>query len=91
MMLLDSLSYLPGNNQVKLDRAAMSVGLETRSPFLDKGVAELAWRIPINFKIKNNTGKYILKEILKKYIPREMYERPKAGFATPINEWVIHD
>ncbi|WP_413677058.1 asparagine synthase (glutamine-hydrolyzing) [Prochlorococcus marinus] len=88
MMVIDCLSYLPGNNQVKLDRASMAVGLETRSPFLDKNVGELIWRLPINLKIKNNCGKYILKEILADYIPKKLFERPKAGFATPINEWI---
>tara|TARA_Y100001968_G_C19448760_1_gene767059 strand:+ start:2771 stop:4717 length:1947 start_codon:yes stop_codon:yes gene_type:complete len=88
MMTLDCLSYLPDNNQVKLDRAAMSVSLETRSPFLDKDLVDDSWRIQEIMKIRNSSGKFILKSILGKYLPTDLYKRSKSGFATPIKEWL---
>ena len=88
MMALDCLSYLTDNNQVKIDRAAMSVSLETRSPFLDINVVDSSWKISENLKVKGSTGKYILKQILSNYIPRELFERRKSGFATPIKDWL---
>ena len=88
MMVLDCLSYLSDNNQVKIDRAAMAVSLETRSPFLDKNVAVSSWKISESLKIKNAQGKYILREILSNYIPRNLFDRHKSGFATPIKDWL---
>ena len=88
MMLWDAITYLPDDILTKVDRAAMGVGLETRIPFLDHRVAELAWRLPLNMKIKNGIGKWPIRQVLYKYVPKELIERPKAGFAVPVGQWI---
>ena len=88
MMAWDTLGYLPDDILVKVDRAAMAVGLETRSPFLDHRVAALAWRLPMVMKIRSGTSKWALRQILYKYVPRELLERPKAGFSIPLGDWL---
>ena len=88
MMFLDSMTYLPDDILVKVDRASMGVSLETRAPFLDHRVVELAARIPIEQKINNGKGKQILRKILYQYVPRELIERPKQGFGIPLGDWL---
>jgi asparagine synthase (glutamine-hydrolysing) len=88
MMLQDMRSYLPDDILCKVDRAAMVVSLETRTPFLDPDVIRLSTRLPINMKIRNGQGKWALRQVLYKHVPREIIERPKAGFAIPIGIWL---
>ncbi|QNI95417.1 asparagine synthase (glutamine-hydrolyzing) [Synechococcus sp. A15-127] len=92
MMATDSLNYLPNDILTKVDRSAMATSLETRSPFLDHHVAEVAWRLPMDMKIhpskRGGTSKWALRQILYKYVPRELIERPKAGFGMPIGQWL---
>ena len=88
MMFSDTVSYLPDDILCKVDRASMAVSLETRIPFLDHRMAELAARIPINMKVGNGGGKLILRKLLDRYVPRELVDRPKAGFAVPVGQWI---
>lgn len=87
-MYHDAMSYLPDDILCKVDRAAMSVSLETRVPFLDHRVAELAARIPLSMKVDRGQGKQILRKLLYKHAPPALFERPKAGFAIPVAEWI---
>jgi asparagine synthase (glutamine-hydrolysing) len=88
MMRIDSLNYLPDDILCKVDRAAMSVGLETRVPFLDKNLVSFAWRLSSENKIYNGQGKYILRQLLRQYVPSHLIERPKTGFGVPIGFWL---
>jgi asparagine synthase (glutamine-hydrolysing) len=88
MMLLDFLVYLPDDILIKVDRASMAVGLETRVPFLDPRVIELAWSLPQHLKISPQGGKRVLRQILGKYVPPRLFERPKMGFGVPLAAWL---
>jgi len=88
MMYCDAISYLPDDILCKVDRAAMAASLETRAPFLDHRVAEVAARIPLAMKIRDQRGKHIVRQLLARELPRELFERPKAGFAVPVGEWL---
>tara|TARA_B110000438_G_scaffold302176_1_gene359071 strand:- start:529 stop:2505 length:1977 start_codon:yes stop_codon:yes gene_type:complete len=88
MMFWDSLNYLPDDILCKVDRAAMACSLETRVPFLDHRVSKIAWQLPTNMKIRGNEGKWALRQILYRHVPRELIERPKAGFSIPLGSWL---
>lgn len=88
MLYLDTVTYLPDDILAKVDRAGMAVSLEGRIPFLDHRVMEIAWRIPLSAKIRNGRGKHVLREVLYRYVPKALIDRPKAGFAIPVGGWL---
>lgn len=88
MMLQDMRTYMPDDILCKVDRAAMGISLETRTPFLDPDVISLAMRLPMDMKIRNGQGKWALRQMLYQHVPREIIDRPKAGFAIPIGLWL---
>jgi asparagine synthase (glutamine-hydrolysing) len=88
MMYLDTVTYLPDDILVKVDRASMGASLETRAPFLDHDIIEFAWSLPLSMKIRGGEGKYVLRKVLEKFVPPAITDRPKSGFAIPIGAWL---
>jgi len=88
MLWIDNRTYLPGDLLVKMDIASMHCGLETRSPLLDHKVIEYCASLPVNLKVNNRHGKYLLKKLAERYLPRELIYRPKMGFGIPLASWL---
>jgi asparagine synthase (glutamine-hydrolysing) len=88
MMYLDTLEFLPSDILCKVDRASMSASLEVRAPFLDNELVELAWRLPLSSRIHSGRSKWPIRQVLRRYMPEQLFERPKAGFGIPLGEWL---
>ncbi len=88
LMLMDALQYLPDDILVKVDRSGMYYSLETRMPLLDRDIVEFAWTLPMEYKFSGGVTKRVMRDVLYRYVPKELMERPKKGFSIPLHEWL---
>jgi asparagine synthase (glutamine-hydrolysing) len=88
MLYFDQMTYLPDDLLVKTDRVAMAVSLESRMPFLDHRLVEWSWRLPLSLKIRAGQGKWLLRQLLYRFVPQPLVDRPKTPFGVPLDRWL---